>query len=643
LVEALVMPRTYKYEVTVDLKGKPHIEGIFDQEQDALARADYLLGLARYSAVRVLQVDDKDKEKVIFEKSAQGGGKNTSISAITEAAWCSGLPEVYGYPSRATLVRLMRKYCDEQSLIPCEVLHNYMLLRYLEREAGLFSGAIHRLAALQARRAGLKPEQRADQLNLLYRELVLAAKSADELKPQAAYLAQHGLSRFLNELETSLPEDQRPRALTYAVAHWLSEARDWGGKLQELCNLAEPEPSPAAVTALDQFLAETLDGTTPVRTVIGYAPDLVSALIAIGAVTLGQHNERLPGTPPLVALNQLMVRHPLPQTQAVLLAVITRALDGTAHLTRFGRGGDGQALRQLLPLLQEYGGFRGGPAMCAAVTRRAKMAFAFDGNDLPLEGAVDKVLSVLPGTADRIGYLLDLLTTDIGARKTTWLTAQLGQLFASLKSIRDFLPRPGDSVSSAGIAEHFRPRLFAGGIPTDLASRFLQRLELMARAEPDLCAGVIRAGKKAAAPWQEATTIEIGAPPPLPPATPVLALRYQDSRIDCSGHSKPQVVLGRSPECDLVVSFGGASRAHARISWSDGCFTLSDASRNGTWVQVGSRAPVVLKHESLVLDGDGVLFLGADPSLDQGPERHSIAFSLDQGEGGDFAAPPAAS
>ena len=49
--------------------------------------------------------------------------------------------------------------------------------------------------------------------------------------------------------------------------------------------------------------------------------------------------------------------------------------------------------------------------------------------------------------------------------------------------------------------------------------------------------------------------------------------------------SRDSFVLGRSPDCDLVIDEDTVSKQHARIDWSNGVAQLSDlASVNGTFV-----------------------------------------------------------
>jgi phosphoserine phosphatase RsbU/P len=62
---------------------------------------------------------------------------------------------------------------------------------------------------------------------------------------------------------------------------------------------------------------------------------------------------------------------------------------------------------------------------------------------------------------------------------------------------------------------------------------------------------------------------------------------------------RPQAILGRHPECDIVLESASVSRQHAKITQIDGRFTLEDLqSRNGTYVNGKILAEPCLLHEN---------------------------------------------
>lgn len=69
-------------------------------------------------------------------------------------------------------------------------------------------------------------------------------------------------------------------------------------------------------------------------------------------------------------------------------------------------------------------------------------------------------------------------------------------------------------------------------------------------------------------------------------------------------------LLGRGPECDMVLNHPTVSREHAEIRYRNGRFVLTDFSTNGTWVHAPG-GPYRLHRSSRELRGDGVITLGA--------------------------------
>jgi adenylate cyclase len=70
------------------------------------------------------------------------------------------------------------------------------------------------------------------------------------------------------------------------------------------------------------------------------------------------------------------------------------------------------------------------------------------------------------------------------------------------------------------------------------------------------------------------------------------------------------VWLGRDPGCDLINKESTASRRHARVENRRSQYFLVDDSTNGTYVQIGDAAEVLLRREPILLRGSGKISLG---------------------------------
>ncbi|CAK0756864.1 putative FHA domain-containing protein [uncultured Gammaproteobacteria bacterium] len=628
------MDRTYQYEIVVDVAGKSEIEGIYSEEKSAIARAEALLRQAKYTAVRVHRISSSGSQITIFEKSAAAGGKIVHIGHIDQACLCRTVQDLFCYDSRRALLHMMRQHCDEQLLLPSEFLHGYLPLRQIEREQALFWPVIHRLAAVQARTTRGRADERETVLLALFKELQELAKGAEaSLAGFATYLNEHGLTGLINHVNNTVAEAERPRVVNYALARRLEQAREWGDKVIELSALAEAALSAEAMTCLDEMLAEVIDGNAPIRSLLGYIPDLGSALLSLAALSQGVLDDRYCATPPLFLLNRVIAVHTLPRVRATLLDRIARSLDGVTPLTKLNRADEAASLNRLVPFLTELGGFRGGPALCSALTRRAKTVLADGQEDLPFEEAVLRVRDFLNEPASRIGYLLDLLSTDQGRRKATFLIGQVGEVFAKVQNIQEFLPDAQEPEALKTFLAGFPLRLQIGGIPADLASRLQRRLETMIKVGTSTPSAPPPAiARKATRPaMKSAISMELTLDFPInrgnSPAIdiPHLIINFEDRQYIFTARDE-EFNFGRSSQCHLPVVFEGVSRTHATITWSPDGFVITDKSKNGTFVTFTNRPPVLLRRTETTLDGEGQIMLGFDDTSDEIVTAHVVHF-----------------
>jgi class 3 adenylate cyclase len=88
-----------------------------------------------------------------------------------------------------------------------------------------------------------------------------------------------------------------------------------------------------------------------------------------------------------------------------------------------------------------------------------------------------------------------------------------------------------------------------------------------------------------------------------------LMLRYRDIEIEV-GDEKPQVVMGRADQNDLVVKHNLISRLHARVEYRKGNFVLIDQSINGTYVLTQEGEELFVRRDNYAIRGSGVIGLG---------------------------------
>jgi class 3 adenylate cyclase len=104
----------------------------------------------------------------------------------------------------------------------------------------------------------------------------------------------------------------------------------------------------------------------------------------------------------------------------------------------------------------------------------------------------------------------------------------------------------------------------------------------------------------------------------------LIALDEERVRVD---QWRTGVVIGRSKDCDLVVSDSFASRQHFTIKLVRTHFYLFDHSINGTFVSLESGEEVHVLRRELLLDGSGQISVGRSRS-ERPPEM--IHFTRDR-------------
>ncbi|MEI6986840.1 MAG: FHA domain-containing protein [Rhodospirillaceae bacterium] len=494
----------------------------------------------------------------------------------------------------------------------------------MERDALLFNQALHKLGAIQARKARVHVHERYDALAGLFRQLLDLAKNSNSLAEYAEALPTMGLTYTIRLVTERLPVGDHTRAITYAVARYFGEARDWNLKLQKACELFEIDQSDEAADCLDEVITEIIDGNEPVKAVLGYAPDLVTALNSMLAIIHGTWDERMPGTQVVKKLSDIMSHRPLPLVRSALLGRIASAIAGKAPLTKLDRSGNCGAFKRLVPKLMEFGGFMGGSDMAAAVTIRAKVVFGNGEEDASFEETVLTLSGGMPSPAAKIGYLLDLLSSEMGKKKASYLSQRIAEMFSRIHSIHDFAPDLDVSWSHDMVREDFRVRLCGAGIPRKLADELLRKVTLVSD-QSGLAVSRSDRTMTGCEPGQMRLSSEL-SPESLLAVTPArLMLTYRG--LPCTvDSSQTPFVIGRSDTCQLIVDWGAASRNHAVIKFVNNDFVLFDQSKNGTQVCMTNHASIALANSSTVLKGEGRITIGTMDDTSEAQEYAVIKF-----------------
>lgn len=93
------------------------------------------------------------------------------------------------------------------------------------------------------------------------------------------------------------------------------------------------------------------------------------------------------------------------------------------------------------------------------------------------------------------------------------------------------------------------------------------------------------------------------------PNSVALNVCYRDTQLKMT-QTRPKLVMGRSPGCDLPVAEKLASREHALIELRRERFYIIDQSTNGTFVHVKDTGETFLRREEMPITASGSISLG---------------------------------
>ena len=111
--------------------------------------------------------------------------------------------------------------------------------------------------------------------------------------------------------------------------------------------------------------------------------------------------------------------------------------------------------------------------------------------------------------------------------------------------------------------------------------------------------------------WRQSpdVTEAIGSSVARKPAPVTLRLKYHGQEA-VRRRGQDAIMIGRGPDCELVIADPKASRQHCTIERRQDRYVLQDHSTNGTYVTADGEREILLQREDLTLRGHGWIAFG---------------------------------
>ncbi|CAA6605916.1 conserved hypothetical protein [Rhodospirillaceae bacterium LM-1] len=475
------------FEVQV-LQGKRWtLQTVCETQTSATREAQAAIKAKReYEAVRVMRMwmrsDGLEGEKQVFFQEQEGGPITATIVNIDDAPWCASLDDVYGRESRRMLGRLLRKYLDTVFLTPSELLYNYRALRRIEEADTLLPSATEKVANLQVKAKGappdLDPRLRREELYRLVNQVMSRARQWSDDYRVPAFDGED-----LEQLESKIKElsaqpDERQSMLMASLCLYLAQGRSWDAKLEKILDLLKPGLPEHLQDALDEILAEVLDGASVIQDLLGAQPGLGAALVAIVRLASGKMAGQ--GRPPpglLGRLDTLFSKTVMPACRAVLYDRVKRQLATGRRLSPEGED-EAQAFAALVVALHDgTGGFPEGMQMLDALMDRAGRVYAEP--DMPPEPkkTIDAMVRLIAEMRARIRFLTNLAVTSFGQKNLDVVVNRLGGAVLGLKGLEEVTYPRGNQAHRLGDGTQIQKEILESALPQPIKSKLCAKID----------------------------------------------------------------------------------------------------------------------------------------------------------------------
>jgi hypothetical protein len=465
------------FEIRTELRGSSHIDGIYKDQREALARADALIGQIKYEAVRIFAVDPSLREKMIFEKITSIAEAPIRIMPADDVITLSSSSDLYSFRFRLMLGRILRNYLDRENIPVIELIHNRERLTRLTKDHKVYTQVISQLKKVLEPSDTLK-KQGDGLAERLLTDVLKQTNDFESFLPAATALDHGGITGLLQFIETA-PESKRSILLTFALAKRLSTVTSWTQKIETIISLFGESISENGLHLLDEALAELLDGATAIKEIMGAATDLSEVLDVLVGLLGIDLRLAAPRTAAVVPRIRAISRtQQLPATEEIVLRRILKTLDGSMRLTNFGRDAEETVLRRLIIGLCDSVGCRGGGSMALALIKRARSVLGNGIEDLSFDEAVNEVCSLLPNKSSVISLIISLKgAPTITEGQSSFLLKKLAEIFLQTRNLSDLFGDTLEKSEKEQLVQQLAITLAASALPVDLSRNLLLRLE----------------------------------------------------------------------------------------------------------------------------------------------------------------------
>lgn len=367
-----------KFELHLLRDGRWRIESTFAEEADALASAKSLMAARLAEGVRVVKyrpLPGMLLETVVFQNILPKTPNRPLVLADegSGAPWCTTLPDLYAFPARSVMGRMLRMFLDRHHITMTELLHGWPYARALNEQGALMGAAVHAVARQQSQVTGAPPAARARELRTLADAAVVRARDgAAVLRRLPAFDPAHP-GESLDRLERCGEGAEAEFLFLAQVTEHMTGLPSLAGRLEVLAAMMERCTAHLPGPLVEGVMADALESAEVVKDILGHQPHLAGGLATLADALTGREPgpKDAPPTDLLRRISALIHRGLAPTCRVVLVERLRSAIGGERPLDPRDPKQEPALLDQLaVHLCGEGGELLGGAGMEEAVARR---------------------------------------------------------------------------------------------------------------------------------------------------------------------------------------------------------------------------------------------------------------------------------
>lgn len=477
--------RVPSFEVQILRDKRWTTQEVHQDQSTAVAAAEKLAKGATSDGCRVVQdrlgPDGLHRERVIFEKIITDiPEKPVRIVPVEETNLCTSVEDVYCLESRMVIARMLKKYLDQQVLIPSELLYCYRpLSRLQDSDSMLLPAAVDRIVTLHGRdNPDFNAKEFRDEVYRWIDEVGRRARRAEGEKLLWSVTLSDFKKVIRSVAKAAFVHEEQEALLRHVIARECYKERNFLGKLEVLLECLSDDLSRDVLDIIDGFIADTLCISDVIQELLGSRPNLQNALVGLLDLMEGRPDSSGADNEPETAkvLRRLFAEKRLSAGITVLMDRVTREIGGKQPLSRNDPSQEHTAFLTLLDRLITREGVSGGASVAAALTRRYGLRVEQGG----MKGwttAVQGVSNLLKDNAKRLHYLIAVADVDSAEEHMTAVSEEVATVIKRAASITDFVEPRLSTTEKLRIITGIQKALSTSTLPEILRLRVAGRLD----------------------------------------------------------------------------------------------------------------------------------------------------------------------